>query len=106
MESEQKQLMKELSKIRHILENLDGNLSDLNQILKLKGGSQDIKSDGDEDRVLSVKETSKILGISRSTLYVINKKPDFPSAINLTDRRTGYLHSEIMQYISLIRGKG
>jgi len=105
MESEQKQLMNELTKIRHLLESLDGSLSDLNQMFKLKDVSQGIQSNRDEDRILSVKETSKILGISNSTLYIINKKSDFPSAINLTDRRTGYLHSEIMQYISLIRGK-
>ncbi len=106
MGSEQKQIMNELTKIRHLLESLDESLSDLNKISRLKEASQDIHGNGDEDRILSVKETSKILGISNSTLYIINKKPDFPSAINLTDRRTGYLHSEIMQYISLIRGKG
>ncbi len=105
MEGEHKQLIDELKGISHLLKSIDGNISKFKELIKLSEVRQGPQNNGVEDKVLSVKETSKVLGISRSTLYLINKNSDFPLAVKLTDRRTGYLYSEIIQYIKLIKGK-
>jgi len=105
MENDCKKLINELKEISLLLKNIDENLSGLKDLFRLKGIREDPHNNEVADKVLSVKETSKVLGISRSTLYLINKNSDFPLAVKLTDRRTGYLYSEIIQYIKLIKGK-
>ena len=47
------------------------------------------------DRILSPREAWKTAGVSRSTMYRLEKEGRFPSRLHVSIGRTGYLASEL-----------
>lgn len=53
-------------------------------------------------RLLRLKQVISITGLSRSTLYLMISKNEFPRQINLTGARcVAWLESEIIEWINL-----
>jgi predicted DNA-binding transcriptional regulator AlpA len=52
------------------------------------------------DRIRSRREVCELLGISLSTLSRLEKRGDFPSRTQLSERRYGYRDSAISQFIA------
>jgi prophage regulatory protein len=50
-------------------------------------------------RVISLAEVMAKTGMSKSTIYALVSQGAFPSQIKLTDRKSGWLLSEIDQWI-------
>ena len=51
------------------------------------------------DRILSPREAWRTAGISRSTMYRLEKDGRFPRRLQVSDGRTGYLASELEAWI-------
>lgn len=51
-------------------------------------------------RILSIKETSERVGLSRSSLYLLMKSGDFPEKVQITQARIGFLEHEISEWIN------
>lgn len=51
-------------------------------------------------QVLRLRDVIKMTGLSRSTLYKLIIKGQFPKQIHLTPRTSGWLSSEIEEWIS------
>ena len=49
-------------------------------------------------KILSLKETARVLTISRSTMYLLIKNKKI-NTIKLTDKRVGVMQSEIDRYL-------
>ena len=56
------------------------------------------------ERILSVDETIKLASLSRSTIWRLEARGEFPSKRMLGARRIGYLLSEIVEWMNT-RGK-
>jgi len=52
------------------------------------------------DRIIRVKETQSMTGLSRSTIYRYEKKGKFPKRISLGTNMTGWKLSEIQNWIA------
>ena len=50
--------------------------------------------------VISIIQVSQITTLSRSTIYRMIKKGDFPKAIRLTQNRNGFLREEIYEWVN------
>ena len=53
------------------------------------------------ERVLKLKEVIAIVGISRSSIYALVQRGDFPAPIKLSLRSCGWLKSEIDRWIQV-----
>ena len=52
------------------------------------------------DRIITPKEAAYILGVSRSTLFVLAEQDEqFPSRVQITERRHGWKETDLMSYI-------
>ena len=59
------------------------------------------------ERVIPPKEAAYMLGISRSTLFVLaSEDTTFPPRIRITERRGGWLKSDLDKYIEAKKEKG
>lgn len=52
-----------------------------------------------QNNILRLPEISKHCGFSRSTVYRLIQQADFPKPIKLTSRASGWLESDINQWI-------
>jgi predicted DNA-binding transcriptional regulator AlpA len=51
-------------------------------------------------KILKVKEVALLTGLSRTTLWRLEQRGEFPKKIVLTLRRRGWLESEMLNWIS------
>lgn len=51
------------------------------------------------DRILRPVELARVLGVSRSTVYDLELRPDFPRRVRLSDRVSGWLWSEVRAWL-------
>jgi len=51
-------------------------------------------------RIIRLPEAIKKTGLSRSTIYTLVKRGDFPKQITLTPRTMGFLESEVDQWLA------
>ncbi len=65
-----------------------------------------MKDDDDLDRVITPLMAAKILGVSQSTFNQIRQDEDFPDRVQLTERRYGWLYSELMDFLRQRKVKG
>lgn len=65
-----------------------------------------MKDDDELDRVIPPLIAAKILGVSLSTLNQIKQDEDFPDRVQLTERRYGWLYSELMDFLKQRKVKG
>ena len=49
---------------------------------------------------LTIKEVSKLIGLSESTINLLVKKGDFPSKIKISSRRMVFIKKEIEEWIN------
>ena len=49
---------------------------------------------------LTIKEVSKLIGLSVSTINRLVKKGDFPSKVKISPRRMVYMKKEIQEWIN------
>jgi prophage regulatory protein len=73
--------------------NILENLENANQEKK---GTMPMSS----NRILPFKEVKSLTGLSRSTLWKLEKDGKFPSRRTLTSNRVGWLESEIIDWIN------
>ena len=52
----------------------------------------------EEHRLLTINETMQLLGMKRSTFYLVKKRPDFPKPIKI-GRMTRFKLSDILEWI-------
>ena len=52
-----------------------------------------------EVRIYRVKDLVEILGISRTTIYRMRKREDFPRPVSLGDRAKGWLREDIEAWV-------
>ncbi len=72
----------------------------------LMNGSE-LNGDYLKDRVVPPKEAAYMLGISRSTLFVLAAEDsEFPPRIQITERRCGWRYSDLLHYIEARTLKG
>ena len=50
-------------------------------------------------RILKTNEVVKIIGLSKVTIWRMEKSGAFPKRINLTNRRVGWIESEILDWL-------
>lgn len=50
-------------------------------------------------RIIRPKELSKITGLSRTTLWRLERRKEFPARRRLSSGSVGYLESEVLQWI-------
>ena len=50
-------------------------------------------------RILKTNEVVKTIGLSKVTIWRMKKAGTFPKRINLSDRRVGWLESEIFEWL-------
>ena len=50
-------------------------------------------------RILKTNEVVKIIGLSKVTIWRMERSGTFPKRINLSDRRVGWVESEILEWI-------
>ncbi len=53
----------------------------------------------DGQELLIADEAAHLLGVARSTLWVMAKQPDFPPRIRLTTTRGGWLRSDLIEWL-------
>ena len=58
------------------------------------------------DRILRPVELARVLGVSRSTVYDLELRPDFPRRVRLSDRVSGWRWSEIDRWLQRRQGAG
>ena len=49
--------------------------------------------------ILKTNEVVKIIGLSKVTIWRMEKSGTFPKRINLSDRRAGWIESEILEWL-------
>ncbi len=52
------------------------------------------------NNILRLEAVKKKTGLSRSQIYAMIKRDEFPSQIKLTERSSGWIESEIDQFIA------
>ena len=50
-------------------------------------------------RILKINEVVKIIGLSKVTIWRMERSGTFPQRINLTNRRVGWIESEIFEWL-------
>ena len=50
-------------------------------------------------RILKTNEVVKTIGLSKVTIWRMEKAGTFPERINLTNRRVGWIESEILEWL-------
>ena len=50
-------------------------------------------------RILKTNEVVKIIGLSKVTIWRMEKSGAFPKRINLTNRRVGWIESEVLEWL-------
>jgi prophage regulatory protein len=50
-------------------------------------------------RILKTNEVVKIIGLSKVTIWRMERSGTFPKRINLSDRRVGWVESEILEWL-------
>ena len=50
-------------------------------------------------RILKTNEVVKIIGLSKVTIWRMERSGTFPKRINLSDRRVGWIESEIFEWL-------
>lgn len=50
--------------------------------------------------IIRLRRTIEKTGLSRSTIYALEKRGDFPKKINLSPRTMGFLESEVDAWIA------
>jgi prophage regulatory protein len=50
-------------------------------------------------RILKTNEVVKIIGLSKVTIWRMERSGTFPQRINLTNRRVGWIESEIFEWL-------
>ena len=50
-------------------------------------------------RILKTNEVVKIIGLSKVTIWRMERSGTFPKRINLSDRRVGWIESEILEWL-------
>lgn len=53
-----------------------------------------------DDRVLKLSDVIKLTGLSRSSIYNLLARNEFPRRLQITKQRIGFLNSEIQNWIS------
>lgn len=53
------------------------------------------------EKILKLKEVSEIVALSRSSIYELVQKGDFPKPIKMSLRSSGWLLSEVEKWIEL-----
>jgi predicted DNA-binding transcriptional regulator AlpA len=53
----------------------------------------------DGQELLIADEAAHLLGVARSTLWLMAKRPDFPPRVRLTATRGGWLRSDLMAWL-------
>jgi prophage regulatory protein len=51
------------------------------------------------DRIIKLSELKEIVGLARSTIYRMSSEGKFPKPIKLSERSSGWLESEVEQWI-------
>lgn len=59
-----------------------------------------------EDKLISLKECSRVVGVGRTTFYQMRLRADFPVAVNVTATRQRYWRSEVMAWLERQRAPG
>lgn len=49
--------------------------------------------------ILSIKQTCQRIGVSRTTLWQLTRDGGFPRPVEITDKRRGYVASEVEAWI-------
>ena len=50
-------------------------------------------------RILKDNEVVKVIGLSKVTIWRMERSGTFPKRINLSDRRVGWIESEILEWL-------
>jgi prophage regulatory protein len=50
-------------------------------------------------RILKANEVVKVIGLSKVTIWRMERSGTFPKRINLSDRRVGWIESEILEWL-------
>jgi len=56
--------------------------------------------------ILKRQEVCEKTGLSKSTIYRLIKKKEFPPPINLSDKRVGWVSEDIERWIEIRRRRG
>ena len=51
------------------------------------------------DRIIRIREVIEMTGLSRSSIYLLIKKGDFPAQIKLSARSSGWFCKEIKEWV-------
>ena len=51
------------------------------------------------NRVIAPKEAAYMLGVSRSTLWVLASDKGFPDRVQITERRFGWMEADLLKFI-------
>jgi prophage regulatory protein len=51
------------------------------------------------ERILRLKELRQVVGLSRSTIYELIKRGEFPKPIHLSTRTSGWLWTDINEWL-------
>ncbi len=55
------------------------------------------------DRIIRVREVIEMTGLSRSSIYLLIKKGDFPAQVKLSTRSSGWFRREIKNWVDTRR---
>ena len=59
----------------------------------------------DQDRILRIKEVQEIVGVSRSTIWRMERKDEFPARVPLGTSSIGWLKSDIEAWLQTKKNK-
>lgn len=59
-----------------------------------------------EDKLITLKECSRVFGVGRTTCYQMRLRADFPVAVNVTATRQRYWRSEVLVWLERQRAPG
>lgn len=51
------------------------------------------------DRIIRIREVIEITGLSRSSIYLLIKKGEFPAQVKLSTRSSGWFRREIKNWV-------
>lgn len=51
------------------------------------------------DRIIRIREVIEMTGLSRSSIYLLIKKGDFPAQVKLSTRSSGWFRREIKNWV-------
>jgi len=53
----------------------------------------------DSERILRTKDVLELVGLSRSTIWRMQRSGTFPQCVNLSTNRIGWLYSDVMEWV-------